>query len=102
MRAHSTRTQMNEADKSLTARLIQALGTSYTVEGELGRGGRGVAFGARGERLKRHVAIKVLPPELAFREEIRPRVLREAEPPARLSHPPTVPIHSAGAAPDVL
>jgi serine/threonine-protein kinase len=93
---------MNEADKSLTARLIQALGTSYTVEGELGRGGMGVVFGARDERLKRHVAIKVLPPELAFREEIRLRFLREAETAARLSHPHIVPIHSVGEAPDGL
>src|SRR5258708_9257563 len=93
---------MNEADKSLTARLIQALGTSYTVEGEIGRGGMGVVFGARDERLKRHVAIKVLPPELAFREEIRLRFLREAETAARLSHPHIVPIHSVGEAPDGL
>ncbi len=93
---------MNTADKSLATRLIQALGSSYTVEGELGRGGMGVVFNARDERLKRRVAIKVLPPELAFREEIRIRFLREAETAARLSHPHIVPIHSVGEAPDGL
>ncbi|PYP72644.1 MAG: serine/threonine protein kinase, partial [Gemmatimonadetes bacterium] len=93
---------MNEADKSLTTRLIQALGNAFTVEGELGRGGMGVVFNARDERLKRQVAIKVLPPELAFREEIRIRFLREAETAARLSHPHIVPIHSVGESPDGL
>src|SRR5216117_810068 len=102
MRAHFTRTRMNEADKSLTARLIQALGKSYTVEGEIGRGGMGVVFNARDERLKREVAVKVLPPEHAFREEIRMRFLREAETAARLSHPHIVPIHSVGEGPDGL
>src|SRR2546428_5019192 len=102
MRAHFTRTRMNEADKSLTARLIQALGKSYTVEGEIGRGGMGVVCNARDERLKREVAVKVLPPELAFREEIRLRFLREAETAARLSHPHIVPIHSVGEGPDGL
>src|SRR5256885_15473154 len=93
---------MTDADKSLAARLIQALGSSYTVEGELGRGGMGVVYKARDERLKRQVAIKVLPPELAFREEIRIRFLREAETAARLSHPHIVPIHSVGEGPDGL
>jgi hypothetical protein len=93
---------MNEADKSLSTRLIQALGNSYTVVGEIGRGGMGVVFNARDERLKRRVAIKVLPPELGFREEIRLRFLREAETAARLSHPHIVPIHSVGEAPDGL
>jgi serine/threonine protein kinase len=93
---------MNDADKSLAGRLIQALGSSYTVEGELGRGGMGVVYKARAERLKRQVAIKVLPPELAFREEIRIRFLREAETAARLSHPHIVPIHSVGEGPDGL
>src|SRR5436309_12182850 len=88
---------MNDAaDKALATRLSQALGSSYTLEGEIGRGGMGVVFNARDERLKRQVAIKVLPPELAFREEIRLRFVREAETAARLSHPHIVPIHSVG------
>ena len=93
---------MNDADKSLTTRLTQALGSAYTLEGEIGRGGMGVVFNARDERLKRQVAVKVLPPELAFREGIRLRFLREAETAARLSHPHIVPIHSVGEGPDGL
>jgi serine/threonine-protein kinase len=86
----------------LAQRLSQALGTSFTLEGEIGRGGMGVVYQARDERLKRKVAVKVLPPELAFREEIRIRFLREAETAARLSHPHIVPIHSVGEGPDGL
>ena len=86
----------------LAQRLSAALGPSFTLEGEIGRGGMGVVYHARDERLKRKVAIKVLPPELAFREEIRTRFLREAETAARLSHPHIVPIHSVGEGPDGL
>jgi eukaryotic-like serine/threonine-protein kinase len=86
----------------LAQRLGQALGSSFTLEGEIGRGGMGVVYHARDERLKRKVAVKVLPPELAFREEIRMRFLREAETAARLSHPHIVPIHSVGEGPDGL
>src|SRR6266516_4801836 len=86
----------------LAQRLSQALGSSFTLEGEIGRGGMGVVYHARDERLKRRVAVKVLPPELAFREEIRIRFLREAETAARLSHPHIVPIHSVGEGPDGL
>src|SRR5213083_2983081 len=78
----------------LARRLTQALGISFTLEGEIGRGGMGVVYHARDERLKRKVAVKVLPPELAFREEIRIRFLREAETAARLSHPHMVPTDS--------
>ncbi len=87
---------------ALAQRLSQALGSSFTLEGEIGRGGMGVVYHARDERLKRKVAVKVLPPELAFREEIRIRFLREAETAARLSHPHIVPIHSVGEGPDGL
>jgi hypothetical protein len=93
---------MSENDNSLMGRLSRALGTAYTVDSEIGRGGMGVVYNAKDERLKRRVAIKVLPPELAFREEIRLRFLREAETAARLSHPHIVPIFSVGEGPDGL
>ena len=82
----------------LAERLAGALIESYTLETEVGRGGMGVVYSARDLKLKRRVAIKVLPPELAFREEIRMRFLREAETAARLSHPNIVPIHAVGEA----
>src|SRR6266536_643434 len=84
------------ADKPLPARLGEALGDAYTIEGEIGRGGMGVVYRARDERLQRRVAIKVLPPELAFQKEIRERFTREAQTAARLSHPHIVPIHDVG------
>jgi len=87
---------MTEPTSSLAPRLSEALGTAFTIEGEIGRGGMGVVYRARDERLKRRVAIKVLPPELAFQAEIRARFTREAETSARLSHPHIVPIYNVG------
>ena len=84
------------ADKPLAARLGEALGDAYTIEGEVGRGGMGVVYRARDERLQRRVAIKVLPPELAFQKDIRERFTREAQTAAKLSHPHIVPIHTVG------
>ncbi|HTS88545.1 MAG TPA: protein kinase [Gemmatimonadales bacterium] len=87
---------MTEPTSALAPRLAEALGGAFTVEGEIGRGGMGVVYRARDERLKRRVAIKVLPPELAFQAEIRARFTREAETAARLSHPHIVPIYTVG------
>jgi tRNA A-37 threonylcarbamoyl transferase component Bud32 len=84
------------SDRPLAVRLADALGDAYTIEGEIGRGGMGVVYRARDERLQRRVAIKVLPPELAFQQDIRERFTREAQTAARLSHPHIVPIHSVG------
>src|SRR5687768_11273077 len=78
----------------LRSRLSAAVGQRYEVADEIGRGGMGVVFRARDVRLRRAVAIKLLPPELAFREEIRSRFLREAQTAAQLSHPNVVPIYS--------
>jgi serine/threonine protein kinase len=83
-------------DRPLPARLAEALGAAYTIEGEIGRGGMGVVYRARDERLQRRVAIKVLPPEFAFQQDIRERFTREAQTAARLSHPHIVPIHTVG------
>ncbi len=54
----------------------------------------GVVYRAKDRRLKRTVAIKVLPPELAFRSEIKTRFLREAETAAQLNHPNIVDIYA--------
>jgi serine/threonine-protein kinase len=54
----------------------------------------GIVYRAKDRRLKRTVAIKVLPPELAFRSEIKTRFLREAETAAQLNHPNIVDIYS--------
>ena len=81
-------------DSDLLARLSSALAPAYQVEREIGRGGMAIVYRGRDTRLKRGVAVKLLPPELAFRDDIRSRFLREAEMAARLSHPNIVPIYS--------
>ncbi len=78
----------------LRDRVTVALGDNYALESEIGRGGMGVVYRCRDVKLRRHVAVKVLPPELAFREEVRTRFLREAETAAQLNHPNIVPIYS--------
>ena len=78
----------------LRDRLIAALGDAYTVEGELGRGGMGVVYKATDRKLRRAVAIKVLPPELAYRDDVKQRFLREAQTAAQLNHPNIVPIYA--------
>jgi serine/threonine-protein kinase len=79
---------------ALRDRVEAALGASYALEAEIGRGGMGVVYRARDTKLRRFVAIKVLPPDLAFRDEVRMRFLREAETAAQLNHPNIVPIYS--------
>jgi serine/threonine-protein kinase len=78
----------------LLSRLATAVGSRYEIADEIGRGGMGVVFRGKDVRLRRSVAIKLLPPELAFREEVRSRFLREAQTAAQLSHPNVVPIYS--------
>jgi serine/threonine protein kinase len=59
----------------------------YQVMDLLGRGGMGEVHRARDPRLKRDIAIKVLPAEWAADTERRRRFQREAELLAALSHP---------------
>ena len=74
--------------------VAQVLSANYELENEVGRGGMGIVYCARDKRLKREIAIKVLPPELSFRADIRQRFLREAETAAQLNHPNIVPIYT--------
>ncbi|HJU72584.1 MAG TPA: protein kinase [Gemmatimonadaceae bacterium] len=77
-------------------RVVSALGHQYEIESEIGRGGMSVVYRARDVRLKRAVAIKVLPPELAHDAAIRARFTREAQTSAQLSHAHIVPIFDVG------
>jgi serine/threonine protein kinase len=81
---------------SLQDRLVSAIGHRYELEGEIGRGGMSVVYRARDLRLNRSVAIKVLPPELAYDPAVRTRFTREAQTSALLSHAHIVPIHDVG------
>ncbi|MDF1812392.1 MAG: serine/threonine-protein kinase [Verrucomicrobiales bacterium] len=62
----------------------------------LGRGGMGAVYEAVQENLDRHVAIKVLPPELGRDIEFEARFRREAKAMARLNHPNIIQIHDFG------
>ena len=59
----------------------------YSVIREIGRGGMGVVYLARDERLDRDVAIKALPEELAEDPVRLERFEREAKSLASLNHP---------------
>ena len=85
---------VSHSEAELRSHVERVLSAGYDLEREIGRGGMGIVYLARDKRLKRQVAVKLLPPELAFRSEIRSRFLREAETAAGLSHPNIVPIYS--------
>ncbi len=78
----------------LRDRLVAAVGDHYLIEAELGRGGMAAVYQALDLRLNRRVAIKVLPPDLAFNPSVRSRFLREAQMAAALTHPNIVPIYT--------
>src|SRR5262249_40942148 len=59
----------------------------HEIVGPLGAGGMGEVYRATDTRLKRHVAIKILPVELAADTDRLARFQREAEVLASLNHP---------------
>lgn len=68
----------------------------YRIDSLVGQGGMGVVYLAWDERLKRHVAVKLISPELSASEQFRERFLVESELAASLEHPNVVPVHAAG------
>lgn len=73
--------------------------TKYTFVKELARGGMGTVYLAEDTELNRQVAIKVLStPEMT--DDLRRRMVREAQIIARLEHPGIVPVHDVGVLPD--
>jgi eukaryotic-like serine/threonine-protein kinase len=77
--------------------LQSSLGSSYTIERELGGGGMSRVFVAEESALGRKVVVKVLPPDLAAGVSIE-RFKREIMLAARLQHPHIVPLLNAGEA----
>ena len=76
-------------------RLRDALGSTYTIDRELGRGGMATVYLAQDAKHDRLVALKVLHPDLAA--SLGPdRFLREIKLAARLNHPHILPLHDSG------
>ena len=67
---------------------------SYEIIAPLGAGGMGEVYRARDTRLKRDIAIKVLPQDVASSPERLARLEREATTVAGLNHPNIVVLHS--------
>jgi formylglycine-generating enzyme required for sulfatase activity/dienelactone hydrolase/predicted Ser/Thr protein kinase len=65
----------------------------YEVLEELGRGGMGILYRARDERLERTVAIKVLHADAVSSTDRRQRFIREARAASALNHPHIVTIY---------
>src|SRR4051794_10486681 len=66
----------------------------YDVLAKLGEGGMGEVYRAHDSRLKRDIALKLLPPALAADPDNIERFQREARAVAALSHPNIVTIHT--------
>lgn len=93
--SQSARVAVTAADAQLLRdRVTAAFGETYLIAREIGRGGMAVVYEAEDVKLVRRVALKVLPPDLAFRADVRERFVREAQTAARLNHPHIVPIYA--------
>ena len=67
----------------------------YRIVAALGAGGMGEVYRALDTRLKREVALKVLPPDLVTDPDRKRRFLLEAQSAAALSHPRIATVYDA-------
>lgn len=81
-----------------TVEELAPLFQNYELEELVGAGGMGAVYRARHRKLDRHVAIKVLLPDLESDPMFAERFLREARAMARLDHPGIVRVHDFGEA----
>jgi serine/threonine protein kinase/tetratricopeptide (TPR) repeat protein len=90
-----------ESDLTAVDALRRALADRYALERPIGRGGMATVYLAEDRKHERHVAVKVLNPELAASVGAE-RFLREIRIVARLSHPHILPLIDSGEAGGVL
>ncbi|MFN2317519.1 MAG: protein kinase [Gemmatimonadales bacterium] len=81
--------------QELLNKLTAALGDTYLLRGEVGRGGMSFVFEAEERTLGRRVVIKVMRPEISTSVNAD-RFRRETKIAAQLRHPNIVPLYSAG------
>ncbi|MGE5143949.1 MAG: protein kinase domain-containing protein [Acidobacteriota bacterium] len=82
---------------TVLTQLNSALAGRYAIEREIGHGGMAMVYLAQDIRHHRHVAVKVLRPEIAALLGTE-RFLREIEIAAQLNHPHILPLHDSGEA----
>jgi serine/threonine protein kinase/tetratricopeptide (TPR) repeat protein len=82
---------------SIPLSLVEALQDRYVLERELGRGGMATVYLARDLKHKRHIALKLLDPEVGAILGAE-RFSREIETAAQLQHPHILPVHDSGEA----
>jgi eukaryotic-like serine/threonine-protein kinase len=96
LRAHDEAASTLELPPVPPQKRLKILGTRlgvYEVTAQIGEGGMGQVYRATDTKLKRQVAIKILPPWLAADPDRLARFQREAEVLASLNHPNIAIIH---------
>src|SRR5687768_5482466 len=69
---------------------------AFVIREPIGAGGMGEVYLAEDSRLRRRVALKVIPPDLATDEAAGKRLLREARAAATLEHPNICTVYEVG------
>src|SRR5260370_42503815 len=71
----------------------------YEIRSQIGAGGMGEVYLAEDSQLRRRVALKILPPDIAANKDRMRRFVQEAQSAAALNHPNIAHIYEIGSSP---